>query len=103
MTMENADNNNEISELQASSEKRNTYLEYALFIILGFLLGIVFKTEAAKRITVGFNDYQINSGASYYNLNDLQKKLGEEQSKDAQTQEGEVQGGEEVSGESTSR
>lgn len=68
------------NKTQASqSNRKNLYLEYALFLILGFLLGIVIKTEAAKRITIGFNDYQINTEQEVYSINDLQKKLAEEQ------------------------
>lgn len=68
------------NETQTSqSNRKNLYLEYALFLILGFLLGIVIKTEAAKRITIGFNDYQINTEQEVYSINDLQKKLAEEQ------------------------
>ncbi len=69
------------NETQTSqSNRKNLYLEYALFLILGFLLGVVIKTEAAKRITIGFNDYQINTDQPVYSINDLQKKLAEEQS-----------------------
>lgn len=56
-------------------EKRNLYLEYALFLILGFLLGVVMKTEAAKRITVGYNDYQVSTKAQFYDLNKIQKEI----------------------------
>ena len=71
------------NETQASqTSRKNLYLEYALFLILGFLLGVVIKTEAAKRITIGFNDYQINTDQPVYSINDLQKKLAEEQSQE---------------------
>lgn len=65
------------NELQISqtSDKKSLYLEYALFLILGFLLGIVIKTEAGKRITIGYNDYQVTSARAIYNINDIQKKM----------------------------
>lgn len=65
-----------------TSEKKNLYLEYALFLILGFLLGIVIKTEAGKRITIGFNDYQAESKQEAYDLNKLQKDLMDQKSKE---------------------
>lgn len=69
------------NETQAfQNTKKNIYLEYALFLILGFLLGIVIKNEAAKIITIGFNDYQINTEQEVYSINHLQKKLAEAQS-----------------------
>lgn len=61
-----------------TSEKKNLYLEYALFLILGFLLGVVIKTEAAKRITIGYNDYQVAGVNQVYNINKIQKSLMEE-------------------------
>ncbi len=61
-----------------TSEKKNTRVEFALFLILGFLLGVVIKTEAAKRITIGYNDYQLSGGRAIYNINELQKKIMEE-------------------------
>lgn len=65
-----------------TSEKKNIYLEYALFLILGFLLGVVIKTEAGKRITVGFNDFQVDMKQETYNINDLQKSLAEKSAKE---------------------
>ncbi len=69
-------------EQSSQTSRKNLYLEYALFLILGFLLGVVIKTEAVKRITIGFNDYQINTNQPIYSINDLQKKLAEEQSQE---------------------
>ena len=77
-------------EQQNKKGKKNDYFELALFLILGFLLGIVIKTEAAKRITIGFNDYLINLNQSVYHLNDLQKKLVEEQKQKPVKQEGQA-------------
>lgn len=75
-------------ELQISrdSDKKNLYLEYALFLILGFLLGVVVKTEAGKRITIGYNDYQVNSAEAVYNINDIQKKINTEENNQPEEQ-----------------
>lgn len=87
-----------------TGEKKNLYLEYILFLVLGFLLGIVIKTEAAKSITVGYNDYQVDTKSVYYDLNALQKKLKEESARDTEGREDqEVDQPENVSGASTSR
>jgi hypothetical protein len=69
-----------------TSQKKNDYLEFALFLILGFLLGIVVKTEASKRITIGHDDYQVSMNQQFYNINQLQTKLREENSKQNQDQ-----------------
>lgn len=72
--------NNKTQAFQSS--QKNLYLEYALFLILGFLLGIVIKTEAEKRITVGFNDYQVDMKQETYNINELQKSFAEKSAKE---------------------
>ena len=53
-------------------------LELALFLILGFLLGVVIKTEAAKRITIGFNDSAIPSSKQAYDFAKTEKELVEQ-------------------------
>lgn len=55
------------------------YFELALFLVLGFLIGVAVKTEAAKIITIGFNDYRIAPLTQDYDFNEIQKKLIEEQ------------------------
>lgn len=71
-------------ETSAEIEKRvrrDYYIELALFLALGILLGIAVKTEASKHITIGFSDYQMKSGAGHYSINKLQsdqaKKVSE--------------------------
>ncbi len=76
----------ELQNLQAS-DKKNLYLEYALFLILGFLLGIVIKTEAGKKITIGYNDYQVSSARAVYNINDIQKKMNGDKNNQQAVQE----------------
>jgi len=60
-------------------KKSNFYFELALFLILGFLLGVVIKTEAAKRVTIGFYDYKVSATGQSYDINEMQKNLLEEQ------------------------
>jgi hypothetical protein len=33
-------------------------VNYLLILILGFLVGVAAKTEAKKRVTIGYNDYK---------------------------------------------
>ncbi len=56
-------------------KKREVVFELALFLILGILLGITIKTEAVKRITIGFNDYKIVDGKQGYNFQEMENKL----------------------------
>ena len=55
--------------------KSDFYIEMALFFILGALIGITLKTEASKRITIGYNDYQMNIYSQDYDINKLQADL----------------------------
>jgi len=59
---------------------RDFYVELVLFLILGVLIGIAVKTEASKKITMGFNDYRMKVGVTHYNINQLQADLIEKQS-----------------------
>lgn len=60
-------------------------IELILFFILGILLGITIKTEATKRITIGFYDYQLKSASQAYNASEIKKKLIEEAEKQKET------------------
>jgi len=76
--------------------KRGFYFEMALFLILGFLLGVVVKTEAVKKVTMGFNDYKIVSLKQGYNFSEMRKNLAEKQEKakkNAETNEAASEGG----------
>ena len=65
----------EIPKAQKKNSRRDFYVELALFLILGILIGVAVKTEASKRITMGFNDYKINAAGEYYSINKLQADL----------------------------
>ena len=58
-------------------------MELAFFLILGFLLGIAIKTEAAKRVTVGFDDYKISSLKQGYDFGKIQKDLAAQSASNA--------------------
>ncbi|MFA6974047.1 MAG: hypothetical protein WC238_04915 [Parcubacteria group bacterium] len=57
---------------EAKRARRDFYVELALFLVLGILIGFAVKTEAAKRITIGFDDYKMKAGVAQYNINKLQ-------------------------------
>lgn len=43
-------------------------INFLLIFILGFLVGVAVKTEAKKRITIGYNDYQVSEMKQGFNL-----------------------------------
>ncbi len=50
--------------------------EMVLLLVLGILVGFSVKTEAAKRITMGANDYMVTQrDVNAYDLNQVQKDL----------------------------
>lgn len=69
-------------ESVVSKEKKNPKTELIMFLILGFLLGIVIKTEAGKRITMGYEDYRITAPGQMYDISKIQKKLSDEKARD---------------------
>ena len=68
--------------LEINKEKRDFKIELALIFILGVLLGITAKTEAVKRITIGFNDYKINAAPDAYNVSEIKKELAKKSADD---------------------
>lgn len=76
--------------------KREVIFELALFLVLGILIGITVKTEAVKRITIGFNDYKIAATKNAYSIEDIKKNLDQEaaaaQALQQQSQQGQTSG-----------
>lgn len=74
-------------------------MEIILFLILGFLLGVVIKTEAGERVTIGFDDYKVAALQRGYDLNQAQKNVAEktkaeqEKNGDAPAEDGNALGG----------
>lgn len=60
--------------------KADFFIEIALIFVLGILIGIAVKTEAVKRITMGYNDYKIKIEADRYSISQLEKDLIKKQS-----------------------
>lgn len=65
----------------------------AMIFLLGFLIGIAVKTEALKKITIGYNDYLMKIKSQSYNINDIQTKLQQQTQAAAQTQAGAISSG----------
>lgn len=65
--------------------------ELALFFILGLLLGFTLKTEATKKVTIGFDDYKVLRGKQGYDLeklkSDLEKQAADQAAQQAQPQQ----------------
>jgi|WetSurMetagenome_2_1015567.scaffolds.fasta_scaffold336332_1 hypothetical protein len=64
-----------VKEIKRKRKRTDLYIELVLFFILGILIGITLKTEAEKRITIGYNDYQMSINKQDYNINQLQNDL----------------------------
>jgi hypothetical protein len=43
-------------------------VNFILILILGFLVGVAVKTEAKKRITIGYNDYLVTEMKQDFDL-----------------------------------
>ncbi len=82
-------------------KKRDLFFELTLFFILGALIGITLKTEAVKKITIGFNDYQIPAQTVRYDVAELKRNLlqkAAEQQQQQQQQQPVINGQEPVTG-----
>jgi hypothetical protein len=67
---ENADEN-----AAPAKGKNSQRTEMILLFVLAFLIGIAVKTEAVKKITIGFDDYKLPVSSQNYDINTLQKDL----------------------------
>jgi len=66
----------EENENKTSERKKIDFrFELALFLILGFLLGVVIKSEAVKRVTIGFNDGEIISVRQGYDFDKIKENI----------------------------
>lgn len=66
------------SSIEFSKKKKwisDFYIELILFFILGILMGVAVKTEAIKKITMGFDDYKMKIIKQDYDVNKIQADL----------------------------
>lgn len=76
--------------------KNKFRMDLFLYLIMGVLLGVIIKTEAAKRVVIGFDDYKLAGIRQDYNINRMEKDLLEKAKSQVDTnsqQEPEVQTG----------
>lgn len=67
----------------------DTYIEFVLILILGILIGIAVKTEAEKRITIGFDDYQMKIVRQDFDINKIQAEVTLQSVEESKAQVGE--------------
>lgn len=77
----------EILEEKPKKGKYDFYVELGLFLILGILIGIALKTEAVKRITIGYDDYKMKIMKSDFDINKIEKDILQKQKDEAQKQD----------------
>jgi hypothetical protein len=65
-------------------ESAKSKMELILFLILGFLIGIVIKTESVKKLTIGFEDYKAPTLVQGYDIEQIQKELIKENQSETQ-------------------
>lgn len=70
----------------ARKSRSDFYIELILFLVLGILVGVSLKTEAAKKLTVGYNDYKMKIMNQDYDINQLQKDLLKKSQEEANQQ-----------------
>ena len=73
------------------NKKMDVYIEFVLIFILGILIGIAVKTEANKRITIGFDDYQMKLAKQDYNINQLQVEVDKKNAAEAKAAQDQAQ------------
>lgn len=79
-----------LQDERSRNKKMDKYVEFVLIFILGVLIGIAIKTEAVKKITIGFDDYQMESAKQDFDINKLQVEVTEK-SADAKAVENQTQ------------
>lgn len=77
----------ESEEKVIKPSKAEFYIELALFLILGLLIGIAIKTESIKRIAIGYEDYKMNIYESDYNINTMQVEVAKKRAEEIKEQQ----------------
>jgi hypothetical protein len=78
------DSNEEVLAKKRRSEVRSRMV---LIFLLGFLIGVAIKTEALKKITIGYNDYLMEIKPQSYDINQVQQTLQKEREETARVEE----------------
>lgn len=80
-----------LQDERSRNKKMDKYVEFILIFILGVLIGIAIKTEAVKKITIGFDDYQMESAKQDFDINKLQSEIVKKNTEDAKAVENQTQ------------
>lgn len=59
---------NSASKLIKKMKINEKSINFILILILGFLVGVAVKTEAKKRVTIGYNDYLVSEMKQGFDL-----------------------------------
>ncbi len=81
-------------EIKKDNEK-NFIINLGILFVLGFLIGITLKTEALKKITIGYNDYLMKIDFQDYDINKMQTDLMQARNAMSQSQNNSVTSGNE--------
>lgn len=73
--------------------KKNYRTEIVLIFVIGLLIGVMIKSEALKRISVGFEDYKVVAKTQGYDIEAIERNLFKE-AEEAQKAESESVEGE---------
>lgn len=76
----------EIEKKNNRKMKKEFYFHLVLIFIAGLLCGIALKTEALKKITIGYSDYLVINKPQNYNINQAQADLSKAQEAAMQSQ-----------------
>jgi hypothetical protein len=74
----------ELDPIRAKKRKNDWLIELFLFLILGILIGVAIKTEAIKRVTIGYDDYKMKIKNQDYNINKIREGLAVKQAQEEQ-------------------
>ncbi|MDP1833680.1 MAG: hypothetical protein U0944_02980 [Candidatus Moranbacteria bacterium] len=69
-------------------KKMDAYIEFGLILILGILIGIAVKTEANKRLVIGFDDYRMKLAKQDFNINKLQFEMAKKNAEEPAADQG---------------
>jgi hypothetical protein len=83
----------EILEEKPKKGKYDFYVELGLFLILGILIGIALKTEAVKRITIGYDDYKMKIMKNDFDINKIEKDILKKQQEEQNNLDNEIEKG----------
>ncbi|MFZ2192898.1 MAG: hypothetical protein WAV31_01525 [Candidatus Moraniibacteriota bacterium] len=84
------------NEAIAKKTKKEFRSRLIMIFILGILIGVAFKTESLKKITIGYNDYLMKIKSQSYDMNKIQADLTKTRSASTQMQDEAVNSDEEI-------